>query len=138
MSDKEGLLKTLDDLADEEFKKFKLFLQQPEILGTSQAIPKNQLENADRLDTVDKIIQTFSHQSVEVVKEVLKKINRNDLVEKLSSINTGEQGKILLHLSINRAGYWIQPFLGTDRKKERSGDNIEVTVLYYIVLRFSP
>ncbi|TDH02483.1 hypothetical protein EPR50_G00173620 [Perca flavescens] len=93
MSDKERLLNTLKDLSDEEFKEFKWFLQQPEILVGFPAIPKNQLEKADRLDTVDKIIQTFSRQSVEVVKLVLKKINRNDLVEKLSSINTGAQGE---------------------------------------------
>ena len=91
---KEELLNTLEDLSDEEFKKFKWFLQQREILVGFQAIPKNQLENADRLDTVDKIIQTFSHQSVEVVKLVLKKTRRNDLVEKLSNISTGAQGKM--------------------------------------------
>ncbi|KAF1377976.1 hypothetical protein PFLUV_G00206400 [Perca fluviatilis] len=89
---KEELLNTLEDLSDEEFKKFKWFLQQREILVGFQAIPKNQLENADRIDTVDKIIQTFSHQSVEVVKLVLKKTRRNDLVEKLSNISTGAQG----------------------------------------------
>ncbi|XP_031136385.2 pyrin domain-containing protein 1 [Sander lucioperca] len=92
MSDKEVLLKTLEDLEDEEFKKFKWFLQDPDILVGFQAFPKNKLEKADMLDTVDKIIQTFSHQSVEVVKKVLKKINRNDLVEKLSSTSPGAQG----------------------------------------------
>uniref|UniRef100_A0A8D0A4P0 Pyrin domain-containing protein n=1 Tax=Sander lucioperca TaxID=283035 RepID=A0A8D0A4P0_SANLU len=87
-------LGTLDDLADEEFKKFKWFMQDPDILVGFQAFPKNQLENAERTDTVDKITQTFSHQSVEVVKLVLKKINRNDLVEKLSNTNTETQGKM--------------------------------------------
>ncbi|XP_078127413.1 interferon-induced very large GTPase 1-like [Sander vitreus] len=91
MSDKERILKILDDLSDEQFKKFKWILQDPEILVGFQVIPKNQLEYADRLDTVDKIIQTFSHQSVEVVKKVLKEIPRNDLVEKLSSISPGTQ-----------------------------------------------
>ncbi|XP_039635396.1 uncharacterized protein LOC120545268 [Perca fluviatilis] len=91
MSVKGVLLKTLEDLSDEEFKKFKWFLQDPDILVGFQAIPKNQLENADRLDTVDKIIQTFSHQSVEVVKKVLKQVDRNDLVEKLSSTSPGAQ-----------------------------------------------
>ncbi|KAF1378007.1 hypothetical protein PFLUV_G00206750 [Perca fluviatilis] len=110
MSDKERLLNTLKDLSDEEFKEFKWFLQQTDILVGFQAIPKNQLENADRLDTVDKIIQTFSHQSVEVVKLVFKKINRNDLVEKLSSISPGAQGEspskptdLLLNPPVDRA-----------------------------------
>ncbi|TDH02488.1 hypothetical protein EPR50_G00173680 [Perca flavescens] len=85
-SDKGVLLKTLEELKDEEFKKFKWSLH--------EAIPQNQREKADYVDTVDKIIQTFSHQSVEKVKEVLKNINRNDLVEKLSSTSTGAQGKM--------------------------------------------
>ncbi|XP_028457873.1 uncharacterized protein LOC114571216 [Perca flavescens] len=108
MSVKEELLKILKGLSDEEFKEFKWFLQDPDILVGFQAIPKNQLECADRLDTVDKIIQTFSHQSVEVVKKVLKKINRNDLVEKLSSITPGTQGEsqptnLLLNPPVDRA-----------------------------------
>uniref|UniRef100_A0A8D0AF08 Pyrin domain-containing protein n=1 Tax=Sander lucioperca TaxID=283035 RepID=A0A8D0AF08_SANLU len=84
-----GLLKTLDKLSDEQFKKFKWILQDPKILVGFQTIPQNPLEYADRIDTVNKIIQTFSHQSVEVVKLVLKEINRNDLVEKLSTIQRG-------------------------------------------------
>ncbi|XP_034752940.1 uncharacterized protein LOC117959771 [Etheostoma cragini] len=92
MSDKEKLLETLKDLTDEEFKEFKWYLQNPDILVGLPAIPKNQLENTDRPDTVDKITQAFSHQSVEVVKKVLKKIPRNDLVEKLSSTGPGTQG----------------------------------------------
>ncbi|XP_034534241.1 uncharacterized protein LOC117808659 [Notolabrus celidotus] len=78
---KELLLSTLQDLGEEEFKKFKWLL---EIRG----IPKNKLERADRTDTVDKIVQKHSQQSTEVVMEILEKIDRNDLVEKLSSSST--------------------------------------------------
>ncbi|XP_044189061.1 uncharacterized protein LOC122968129 isoform X3 [Thunnus albacares] len=85
MAVREKLLRTLKELGDEEFKDFKWFLQQPDILEGSSTIPKSHLEKADRRDTVDEIVQTYNHQSVEVVKKILEKINRNDLVKKLSA-----------------------------------------------------
>ncbi|XP_042252037.1 uncharacterized protein LOC121886175 [Thunnus maccoyii] len=88
MTVREKLLKTLQELGDEEFRFFKWFLEQPDILEGSSTIPKSYLDNADRPKTVDKIVQTYNHQPVAVVKKILKKMNRNDLVEKLSNINT--------------------------------------------------
>ena len=79
------LLKTLEDLTDDEFKTFKWHLR---------SIPKCHLENADRLKTVDKIVQIYNQRSVEVVKKILKKIDRNDLVEELSNISRGSHGKL--------------------------------------------
>ncbi|KAF1380153.1 hypothetical protein PFLUV_G00183620 [Perca fluviatilis] len=86
---KELLLETLDDLGEEELKIFKWFLQQAEILEDFPAIPKSRLEKADKLDTLDLIVQTYNEQSVEVTKKVLTKINRNDLVQSLSNIGSG-------------------------------------------------
>ncbi|XP_051235260.1 NACHT, LRR and PYD domains-containing protein 10-like [Dicentrarchus labrax] len=92
LSVKEVLWKTLEDLGDEDFRKFKWFLRDSDILGDLPVIPKSQLEKANRKDPVDKIIQTYNPQSVEVVKMILEKINRADLVETLSSsFRTGEQ-----------------------------------------------
>lgn len=85
-------MKTLKELGDDEFKDFKRHLQQLNIPGGSSVIPKSDLEKADRSDTVDKIVETYIQQSVEVVRKILKKINRNDLVEKLSNTNTGAHG----------------------------------------------
>ncbi|XP_032393157.1 NACHT, LRR and PYD domains-containing protein 12 isoform X2 [Etheostoma spectabile] len=86
---KELLLETLDDLGEEELKIFKWFLQQAEILEDLPAIPKSRLEKADKLDTLDLIVQTYNEQSVLVTKIVLTKINRNDLVQNLSNIDPG-------------------------------------------------
>ncbi|XP_073349977.1 NACHT, LRR and PYD domains-containing protein 3-like [Pagrus major] len=83
------LLETLEDLGDEELRTFKWFLQHDEILEDIPAIPKSHLEKADRLDTLDLIVQTYNEQSVKVVKKVLTKINRNDLVQGLSNIDSG-------------------------------------------------
>ncbi|XP_074537093.1 uncharacterized protein LOC141798981 [Halichoeres trimaculatus] len=87
MSFREFLFQPLKDLCDDEFKTFKWFLE-------DQGIPKSELNKADRMETVDKIIQRHSKQSAEVVREILGKIPRNDLVEKLlSSSCIGEEEK---------------------------------------------
>ncbi|KAM6914135.1 LOW QUALITY PROTEIN: uncharacterized protein PEZ65_014594 [Lycodopsis pacificus] len=82
------LLAILKDLADEEFKEFKWYLQQAEVLGSFSPIPKSQLEKADRTDTVDEIIRTYEKNAVEVTIMVLKLINKNDLVQRLSNISS--------------------------------------------------
>ncbi|XP_018545322.1 uncharacterized protein LOC108892317 [Lates calcarifer] len=87
---KEELLKTLEELEDEEFDQFKWILQQPEILEGFSDIPKRRLDKANRQETVDQVVQNYNQQSVEVMKKVLKKMNRNDLV-KFLSCNTGAQ-----------------------------------------------
>lgn len=79
------LLETLNDLGEEDIKTFKWFLQQVELLEGFPTIPKSHLDMADRLDTLDLIVQTYSEHSVEVTKNVLTKINRNDL-QNLSNI----------------------------------------------------
>uniref|UniRef100_A0A4W6E4Z1 Pyrin domain-containing protein n=1 Tax=Lates calcarifer TaxID=8187 RepID=A0A4W6E4Z1_LATCA len=55
----EDLLNTLEDLGDEEFSKFKWFLQQPDSLQGFLSIRKRDLETADRLKTVDLMVQTY-------------------------------------------------------------------------------
>ena len=89
----ELLLETLEDLADEELKIFKWFLQQAEILEGFPAIPKSHLEKADRLDTLDLIVHTYHEHSMEVTMKVLTKISRNDLVQRLSCISSGSKCK---------------------------------------------
>ncbi|XP_062290299.1 NACHT, LRR and PYD domains-containing protein 3-like isoform X1 [Scomber scombrus] len=85
MAVRKKLLNTLEDLTDEEFTKFKWYLRSD--------IPTSHLEKADRPNTVDKILQKYKQQSVEVVKKTLKEISRNDLVEELSNISTGSHGE---------------------------------------------
>ncbi|XP_071324043.1 NACHT, LRR and PYD domains-containing protein 3-like isoform X2 [Trachinotus anak] len=85
---KEVLLGTLEDLGAEDFKKFKWYLQQQEVLEGFPAIRKSQLENADRLDTVDQMLKTYCINTIRVLRMVLGKINKNDLVENLSNTKT--------------------------------------------------
>ncbi|XP_078142480.1 protein NLRC3-like [Centroberyx gerrardi] len=83
-TDKEKLLETLEHLGEEEFEKFKWFLQQDDSLESFPAIKKSRLEKENRLYTVDQMVQTYSRNTLDVTKKVLMKINRNDLVQSLS------------------------------------------------------
>uniref|UniRef100_UPI0037E97291 NACHT, LRR and PYD domains-containing protein 12-like n=1 Tax=Semicossyphus pulcher TaxID=241346 RepID=UPI0037E97291 len=81
----ELLFGVLQDLGSEELKQFQWFLKQAGSVADFPGIPKCELEEADRQDTVDLMVQTYGlpaalHRTV----EVLKKIGRNDLVEQLT------------------------------------------------------
>ncbi|XP_026196943.1 NACHT, LRR and PYD domains-containing protein 3-like [Anabas testudineus] len=78
------LLRTLEDLGDEDFKKFKWYLYQKEALEDFPAIPKCRLENADRPETVTQLVQTYCRNTCKVAKMVLEKMDKNDLVENFS------------------------------------------------------
>ncbi|XP_068427188.1 caspase-8-like [Clinocottus analis] len=79
----EVFLGTLEDLGDKEFKRFKWWLQHEDVLEGFPAIRVSELENADREDTVDRMVKSYSKNTIKVIRIVLKKINRNDLVDKL-------------------------------------------------------
>uniref|UniRef100_A0A668UH28 Pyrin domain-containing protein n=1 Tax=Oreochromis aureus TaxID=47969 RepID=A0A668UH28_OREAU len=79
----------LDDLKKDELEKFKWFLRDRDVLVELQPIPESRLEKASTCDLVDLMVQTYTEKSVEVTKKVLKKINRNDLVQKLSDSTFG-------------------------------------------------
>ncbi|XP_059212123.1 NLR family CARD domain-containing protein 3-like [Centropristis striata] len=91
---KEVLLRTLEDLGAEDFKKFKWYLQQQEVLEGLPAIPKSRLEGADRMDTVDQMVQNYCLNTIKVTRTVLVEINQNELVKKLSN-TTFEPAEIL-------------------------------------------
>lgn len=93
MTPKEVLLGTLEDLEDTDFKKFKWLLQQPEVLDGFPAIPRSRLENADRVDTVDQMVQTYSINTIKVARKALGKINQNDLVRNLSNTISEPTGR---------------------------------------------
>ena len=83
----EELLKTLMDLTEEEFKKFKWFLKHDDI-------PVARLERADRLDTVDLTVQKYQGPgALTVFLKVLEKISRNDLVQSLRKTQIGKLTK---------------------------------------------
>ncbi|XP_050934060.1 NACHT, LRR and PYD domains-containing protein 1b allele 4 isoform X24 [Lates calcarifer] len=82
----------LDDLTDDEFKDFKWELKR-ETVDNVPPIKVSLLSKADRQDTVDLMEQKYGLVgAVRVMERVLKRISRNDLVKKLSSISSGAGG----------------------------------------------
>ncbi|KAL7393705.1 hypothetical protein ABVT39_014808 [Epinephelus coioides] len=81
---KQLLLETLNDLSDKELKKFKWSL---EWIVSQKNLPDSSTEVNDTTDseeTVDVMLQTYSQQSVQLTREVVKKMNRTDLMQRLS------------------------------------------------------
>uniref|UniRef100_A0AAY5KXX1 Pyrin domain-containing protein n=1 Tax=Esox lucius TaxID=8010 RepID=A0AAY5KXX1_ESOLU len=80
---KKLLLETLEELVDNELKRFKWHLSEGVLEGFPH-IKRSQLEKADRQDTVDKMVKTYGHEgAVEISLEILRRMNQNDLAEKL-------------------------------------------------------
>uniref|UniRef100_A0A8C9XDG0 Pyrin domain-containing protein n=1 Tax=Sander lucioperca TaxID=283035 RepID=A0A8C9XDG0_SANLU len=102
------LFNTLEDLKEEEFKKFKWCLQQQDILEGYQRIKESKLENVERQDTVDVMVKTYQLQgALKVTKKVLEKINRNDLVQSLPDNSSGPEGQSPFLICIFRKKEWV-------------------------------
>ncbi|XP_051798029.1 NACHT, LRR and PYD domains-containing protein 12-like isoform X4 [Acanthochromis polyacanthus] len=80
----EVLLRTLEDLGDEDFEKFKWFLNQESVLEDFKSIPKSHLEKATRVSTVDQMVQIYgTTNAIKVTEKVLIKMDKIDLVRKI-------------------------------------------------------
>eukprot|EP00064_Thunnus_orientalis_P016615 superscaffoldBa00003334_g16683 len=89
------LLNILDDLGDDEFEKFKWSLKYEKV-GDIPPIKESQLSKAERRNVVDLMVQKYEFAgAVEVIKSILKKISRNDLVRELPNISSGAEAWIL-------------------------------------------
>uniref|UniRef100_I3KS54 NACHT domain-containing protein n=1 Tax=Oreochromis niloticus TaxID=8128 RepID=I3KS54_ORENI len=92
----ELLLRALKDLGDNELKEFKWYLQKSDVLERFPIIPKSKLDKADRPDTVDQMLQTYCENVLEVTKKVLRKLDRNDLVQILIDPNAEPEAETVL------------------------------------------
>ncbi|XP_062342627.1 NACHT, LRR and PYD domains-containing protein 3-like isoform X2 [Osmerus eperlanus] len=81
-SNAEHLLRTLDQLGENNLKRFQWYLQN-EVDGFNP-IPKSKLEKADRPDTVDKMVESYGlERALKITVKILGKIPQNDLAESL-------------------------------------------------------
>ncbi|XP_066497042.1 sterile alpha motif domain-containing protein 9-like [Hoplias malabaricus] len=77
------LLECLDDLVQENFKKFKRYLKEP-LLSEFKPIPASHLESNERLDIADAIIKTYGEENaLKITTCILQKISQNDMAAKL-------------------------------------------------------
>ncbi|XP_056090510.1 NACHT, LRR and PYD domains-containing protein 12-like isoform X2 [Rhinichthys klamathensis goyatoka] len=80
------LEKSLSELEEAEWKKFKWHLKKDH-----ECISKSEMEKADILDTVDKMVACFGpEEAVKITVEILRKMNQNNLAEQLE--NKHKQG----------------------------------------------
>ncbi len=76
------------DLVKLDLKRFRWHL-----VNDHECISKSQMEDADRLKTVDRMVECFlSEEAVKITVDILRKMNQNDLAEKLE--NKHKQGDI--------------------------------------------
>uniref|UniRef100_G3N8M9 Pyrin domain-containing protein n=1 Tax=Gasterosteus aculeatus TaxID=69293 RepID=G3N8M9_GASAC len=92
---KKDILNILKGLKEEDFKEFKWHLENHRSPEDHRSIPRSDLENKDRMDTVDLMVQYYGKDSVQVAVEVLKEMKENNLAEKLSKMNFNPTGKLL-------------------------------------------
>ncbi|XP_030604841.1 uncharacterized protein LOC115793839 isoform X1 [Archocentrus centrarchus] len=92
-SDREKLLGMLEDLTQNELENFKGFLGSSDAVMGLPRIPKSRLEEVPTYNLVDLMLQTYTEKSVEVTKNIFEKINRNDLVQRLSESSSGLKGR---------------------------------------------
>ncbi|XP_031723415.1 uncharacterized protein LOC116394455 [Anarrhichthys ocellatus] len=101
---KQLLLETLNDLDHSELKKFQEFLQ---LIVSQKNLPDISYmlrRTADSEETVDLMMQLYAHQSVDLTREVVEKMNRTDLMWRNSRISVALKGFIpLKHLK------WLSP-----------------------------
>ncbi|KAK7149127.1 hypothetical protein R3I94_008666 [Phoxinus phoxinus] len=81
VSVKELLLNSLRDLGEDDLKEFQWHLE-----NDHECIKKCEMENSDRLKTVDKMVECFGREeAVKITVKILKKINQNNLAEQLET-----------------------------------------------------
>nr|XP_024656557.1 uncharacterized protein LOC112432184 [Maylandia zebra] len=87
------LLETLNDLSDEELKKFKRLLQTIIPWRNLSFFSRRLSRLSNRADTVNLMMDKLGHQSVEVTREVFMHMNRTDLVQKLPESSSASREK---------------------------------------------
>ncbi|XP_064857090.1 uncharacterized protein LOC115122706 isoform X5 [Oncorhynchus nerka] len=90
------LLTSLEELTEEQLKTFQSHLTIGRMLGFPP-IPERQLENTDRQNTVDQMVERYDHEgAVENTLKILRRMNLDDLAEKLERDHTREPNDPIL------------------------------------------
>ncbi|XP_050964202.1 NACHT, LRR and PYD domains-containing protein 12 isoform X10 [Labeo rohita] len=96
VSVKELLLNSLMELEEHHLKEFQWHLQKDH-----ECISKSEMENADRLKTVDKMVMCFGpEEAVKITVSILRKMNQNELAEQLENKHKQAQTKGITNTSV--------------------------------------
>ncbi|RXN12727.1 caspase b [Labeo rohita] len=79
---KNAISDVLEHLLSKDFKKFVWHLWNG-VASDIEPIPRAALENADRQDVVDRMVQKYTTNAGTVAVQVLLNINQNDLAKQL-------------------------------------------------------
>ncbi|RXN38515.1 caspase b [Labeo rohita] len=114
---KNAISDVLEQLLNAEFKKFVWHLWNG-VGADIERIPRAALENADRQDVVDRMVQKYTTNAGTVAVQVLLNINQNDLAKqlevKLQKASSQRKGSALLITNIR-----------FDKSSQRSGAEID-------------
>ncbi|MEQ2294704.1 hypothetical protein AMECASPLE_006629 [Ameca splendens] len=99
------LLNTLKSLKQEDFEQFKWFLKQDNILEGQKGIPQDDLERAERWQTVDLMVCKYKGPGAKLVAiNILQEIGNNDLVERLKRFSEEPKDVNTQHLRFMSEG----------------------------------
>ncbi|KAF4115323.1 hypothetical protein G5714_002812 [Onychostoma macrolepis] len=93
---KELLVNSLKELEEAELKEFQWHLKDHE------RVAKSEMENADRLKTVNRMVACFGpEEAVKITVSILRKMQQNNLAEQLENKHkqgsTADKGQAALH-----------------------------------------
>lgn len=90
MTTKKLLIETLNQLSPEDFAEFKSLTELEKDLSSE---PRGRLKTSNTQDVVKLMEETYRGESVEETRKALMKMNRTDLVQRLSGITSGTTNK---------------------------------------------
>lgn len=84
------LLETLKELGKSDLKTFQWHLMKGDVLDGFCSIPKARLECADREDTVDLMVETYTAKdAVKITVAILEEMRQRNLAKELNDKYTG-------------------------------------------------
>ncbi len=93
---KDLLVDSLKELVEAELKEFQWHLEKDH-----ECISKSEMENANRLKTVDKMVACFGREeAVKITVDILRKMNQNNLAEQLEKNH--KQGNVSFTVTVTR------------------------------------
>ncbi|KAM9772464.1 NACHT, LRR and PYD domains-containing protein 12-like isoform 9-T9 [Syngnathus typhle] len=123
---KKLLLETLEELGQEDFKKFKFYTD----------LAQSKKENADRIDIAEELVNRYGKKAVAKARKILKKISNYELAKKLQNkgVNRApsdsislevQKGKFKRELQENlRAMYCKAPEGNTERSRQEALESV--------------